>query len=177
MSQVYSCSQTSPLSMDAPHDPNAELYYTIQYRAPAWMADSVYLEKTCGEIGDLVLPAAENGFLYETVSGGVSGPSEPTWATVTDELTVDNTISWKAIPNAFNLLSPSDTITSSEWSTDDANITLVDDGVAGGRTYVKVTTVPATISQFILTNRVTIQRSGALTEILDRSLKIKVKEM
>ena len=150
----------------------------LQYRAPAWIANTTYVEKlNCDEIGDLVTPLQQNGFLYECVSSGITDAAEPTWPTVTDGTVDDGTVQWKAIPDAFNLLYSGETIIGSEWESDNTSITLVEDGVAGGRTYVKVTTVPATIGQFILTNRVTIQRLGGITEKIDRSLKVKVKEM
>jgi len=178
MAQVYGCGRTSPLSLGSPHDPNAEEFYMLQYRAPAWIANTTYVEKlNCDEIGDLVTPLQQNGFLYECVSSGITDAAEPTWPTVTDGTVDDGTVQWKAIPDAFNLLYSGETIIGSEWESDNASITLVEDGVAGGRTYVKVTTVPATIGQFILTNRVTIQRLGGITEKIDRSLKVKVKEM
>lgn len=150
----------------------------MQYRAPAWTSLTSYLELTgCGDRGDLVTPTASNGFLYEAVSSGVSDSVEPTWPSVTDATVDDGTVQWKAIPDVFNMLSSGDVITVSDWFADDDAITLSDDSVAGGRAYVKVSTVPSYLSQFILTNRVTIQRQGGLVETIDRSLKIKVKEM
>jgi len=150
----------------------------LQYRAPAWIATESYVEKlTCDAVGDLVTPLLHNGFLYECISSGITGATEPVWPTVTDGTVDDGTVQWKAIPDAFNLLNSGETIVGSDWEVDDANITLSEDGVAGGRTYVKVSTVPNSITQFILTNRITINRLGGIQEIIDRSLKLKVKEM
>lgn len=178
MTQVYRCSQTKPLSLAAPQDPNAEEYYTFQYRAPTWIANTAYIEKlNCDEAGDLVMPLTRNGFLYECVSSGITDAGEPAWPTVRDGTVDDGTVQWKAIPDAFNLLSPAEVIQSSEWEVDNSEILLIDEGVSGGRTYVKVTNVPNTIEVFTLTNRITILREGGVNEILDRSLKIKVKEM
>lgn len=178
MSYLYACSRTSPLSLPVPQDPNAEEVYTMEYRPAAWSANTRYLEMVCGDVGDMVIPVSETGFVYEVVSGGISGDTEPVWPTVSDGTVDDGTVKWKAKPAATLALMPTDTITSSDWFTDNSDITLGDDGVAGGKTFVKVSTVPVGLIQFILTNRITILRGvSAITEIMDRSVKIKVKEM
>ena len=176
MTQVYGCNRSSPLSLSTAHDPNSEIYYTFQYRAPTWRANTEYVEKTCGEYGDLVTPTTPNGFLYNPESGGVSGPSEPTWVSTTGETLLDGTVTWSAIPDAFNLVSAGDSITSSEWETDVTSI-LSEMSMSGGQTYVKVAGISSSLVQFFLTNTVEILRSSGITEKIQRTIKVKVREL
>lgn len=177
MTEVYGCGQSGPKQISAPHDPDSEEVYTFQYRAPVWEANKQYLEKTCGDRGDLAVPSVGTGYLNEAVSSGISGDVEPDWATVTDEQTVDGTVLWQAIPDAFNNLSHGDVITQSAWEISVPGVTLSDEGVFGGITKVKVSEVPQDITEFVLTNLVSVTRVGGDTEVISRSIKVKVKEM
>ena len=175
MPQVYSCSQSGPLKLAPPHDPNAEEFYTFYYRPRSWLADAeVFEPNDCAEIGDTITPTVPNGFVYECLSSGITGAIEPDWPTVTGETVTDGTVEWKTLSDT-SLVRSGDTITNSEWEVS-VDATLSDDSLTGAITYVKVSDVPLSIADFILTNRITILRENGFTVIKDRSLKVKVKE-
>lgn len=175
MPQVYSCSQSGPLKLAPPHDPNAEEFYTFYYRPRSWLADAeVFEPNDCAEIGDTITPTVPNGFVYECLSSGITGAIEPDWPTVTGGTITDGTVEWTTISDT-SLVRSGDTITNSEWEIS-VDAVLSEDSLTGAITYVKVSDVPFSIVDFILTNRITILRENGFTVIKDRSLKIKVKE-
>lgn len=58
-----------------------------------WVAETVYAE------GDLSRPPTGNGKVYECVTGGTSGASEPPWGTTQDDEFSDGTVTWKTHDN------------------------------------------------------------------------------
>ena len=153
------------------HDPDSEKYYYITFY-PATRANSTAYTKGV----DVVVPATNNGCMYVCTSGGISGSSAPTFATIEGEETTDGDVTWTCYPLTAKL-GPSDSITAATW-TGDTGVTLTDDGISGGTiVYVKVTSVPSNVSSFEITVAYTITRSDARTEIFNKTLVIPIKEL
>lgn len=58
--------------------------------ASTWAASTAYA------VGDVVFPTSSNGFVYECVTAGTSGSSEPTWPTTLGQQVTDGTVTWEA---------------------------------------------------------------------------------
>lgn len=74
-----------------------------------WSSDTSVIE------GDLVYPPTQNGFIYECVTAGSTGSSEPGWSVTQDETFSDGTVIWKAHENyslANQSLDPADKVIS-----------------------------------------------------------------
>lgn len=82
-----------------------------------WVAATVY------DVGDLVRPPTDNGYIYECTVGGTSDVSEPPWGTSQDAEFSDNTITWKTHLN-FALIN--ELVDPGDMS--------IDDGAIDGRT-------------------------------------------
>jgi Tfp pilus assembly protein PilV len=70
----------------------------VPTRAPAgpWSPSTTYAN------GSVVAPTVANGFSYKAVTGGTSGPLEPTWPTVAGtSFSTDGTVTWIAIGPAY----------------------------------------------------------------------------
>jgi hypothetical protein len=174
----YAADSNAPVKIPKPHDPDSEQFYTMVYRAPVWVADTIYREKAgSSEVGDIVSPLSANGFYYECVSGGVSGSAEPAFETARNELIIDGGVIWKAVPNDCEL-GPLDTIALSTWVADGATL----DGTVGvifaggSATKIKVLTVVDGIRSFRLTNTLTITRENGDVETDDFSMIVKIQE-
>jgi len=175
MRYVYEATRSKPPKLAIPHDPDSEVFYGFTYRPKPWYADTEYLQSTDNDaLGDLVTPSTPNGFYYVAISGGVSGSIEPEWPCVAGDSVVDGCVEWVTQPYDL-LLKSSATITGSTWIASDDAIVLIDDGIADGETYVKVTGVPSTIGSFTLTNSMELTRFGK-TEKFDHSMIIKVAQ-
>lgn len=64
-----------------------------------WAASTAY------NAGDLVIPAATNGLIYQCTIAGTSGASHPTWPTVVGDSVADNTATWTALGESIQVLS------------------------------------------------------------------------
>ncbi len=58
-----------------------------------WVQETVYAQ------GDLCYPPTQNNFIYECITAGTSGVSEPGWTTTQDSTFTDGTVTWKAHEN------------------------------------------------------------------------------
>ena len=105
-----------------PHDKDEKKVYSRTYRPNDWVSSTEYKS---GDFADVVIPATPNGWLYVCTSGGISGGIEPTFGTVKDGTTTDNSVEWTAKPYTL-LLNTGDTITASTWrmSSDDEWVTV-----------------------------------------------------
>ena len=157
-------------SIEDQHDPDSKKDYSLSYQPGLYSTTTAYTK------GSIVIPIISNGCMYECVSPGISGSSEPTWGTLENKLTEDNTVKWKCLVYDAKL-KYEDTITLSTWSSDNVLITLEDDGILNDNTtIVKVSNVPSTIKKFNLTNHITILRASTRIEEFDKTLTILVKE-
>lgn len=176
MAFIYNQCRTSPLTLQCAHDPDAKIYYSFRYRAPAWSSSTEKREITgLDEIADIVRPGTANGFYYECYSAGITGTTEPTWPTTKDGTIIDGTVTWKAVPDD-TLIRDGDAITSSSWECDTVGVVMDNDSYTGFDTSVRITAVPSDATSFILRNVITITRSGGNVEDYNRSIKIKIKD-
>lgn len=163
---VYLANSDEILEIAAPHDPDAELFYGFKFKPEAWQPNTVY-----DKMRSIVVPTVPNGYVYPIESNGISGATEPAWKTKKKEITIDNTVEYKAAE--YNIFLYSDeTLTGSTWEATDLVPIASESFTAEGETLVKVGPIPDGVSQFTITNHVTKNT----TEKDDRSLIINVKE-
>lgn len=60
---------------------------------------SMWNAETSYNAGDTTRPPTNNGFVYECVTAGTSGATEPPWSEVQDGTFIDGTAEWKAHEN------------------------------------------------------------------------------
>ncbi len=153
------------------YDPDEKRFYSASYRPKSWVADKEYLQGV-----DVVIPASANGFYYECSSSGVSGATEPVFATTDGSTTADNTVQWQAI--AYNLLlRTGDTITASTWTGVNGETVDNESIVGGSQTRFRLLTVPTDATTATLKNHITVTRLNGDVEEFDRSLIIPVKQL
>jgi len=58
--------------------------------------DMTWLSGQGYETTEFVIPSTPNGYVYKCVQAGTTGGPEPTWGTVVDGDTTDNTVIWRA---------------------------------------------------------------------------------
>lgn len=88
----------------------------------------LWLQSTSYNVGDLVHPPTQNGFIYECVVAGDSGATEPGWGTTQDQTFVDGTVTWKTHENyalANETLTPGD-FTISDGDIDGRKLTVAE---------------------------------------------------
>ena len=154
------------------HDPDSEKYYQIDYYPSTRANAAAYTQAV-----DVVVLSAPNGCMYECISGGISGSDESVINTAENTTSTDGDVTWftKALTT---LLGPGDSITASEWASADTGVTLSDEGIIHGiATEVKVSTVPASLTTFSITNTITVLYATGREEIRQRTLNITVKEL
>jgi hypothetical protein len=61
----------------------------------AWASSTSY------DVGDIVRPAAANGYVYRCISAGVSAGSAPSWPTTKGQDVTDNTVTWENLGTSF----------------------------------------------------------------------------
>lgn len=155
------------------HDPNDEKYYSFVWKVPVWEAEKEYLLDAC------IRPAIPNGFYYVCTNPGLSGTLAPTFPLIIGKTVTENpgNVVWQA--NAYNLnLLSAESILVSDFYADSTEITISDEEESNGITSCKVTVgANPTISEFILTNRVSVSRENGKTEQLERSVKILITQL
>ena len=151
------------------HDKDQKVYYSQGWRPNVRVNSKEYL------INDLMVPTVSNGFYYLCVDPGISAPTEPTLASTIDEITLDGTVEWKAVPYEL-MLNAGDTIDSSSWFSNLA-VTIDNQGFNQGITWCRVTALPTDTVVFELTNRVDITRADGKQESYDRTLIIVVQQL
>lgn len=60
---------------------------------------------TAYNVGDIVIPASPNGYLYQAAVAGTSGGSAPTYPTVVGTTVADSGVTWLCIGTAVTVLS------------------------------------------------------------------------
>lgn len=152
------------------HDPDSKKFYRMDYVPVVWTANTAVIDSV-----DVVIPTVDNGCMYECVSGGRTGTTEPTWLTVEDESTTDNDVEWKCLPRN-SVLKSGDVITASTWAGDTGctfdNTSIINGTATKGR----LTAVPADVSEVTITNHVTITRLNGDVEEIDRSILLPITE-
>ena len=153
------------------HDPSSKKYYYLFYRPEIYSTSKEYIKGV-----DIVIPTIPNGCMYECVSGGISGLTEPSWITQEGRTLEDNDVKWKCV-SANLRLKAGDTITASTWSCDDATVTLESPIIISDRiTGIKVSSVPSTLKKIRVTNHITVTRSSSRTEEFEKTIVIPIKE-
>jgi hypothetical protein len=173
MTVIYS-KGLAKLKYPIPHDPDEEKFYTFAYRPQVW---SPGLELVFAE--EVILPTVPSGFMHEVVGGGVTGATEPTWQTVENKFTEDNTVKFKALP-ATGLLNRGDVVSESDWEITDSTFVgvLTEPSIVGGiATKVKLSQVPAEAKTVHLLNKVTVIRVNGDEEKFNRTIIIPVKQL
>lgn len=170
MINVYKKDDNGPYELTSKHDPDSQVIYAMRYKPSLWTPSTVLFENE-----DVVLPTTETGFYYEVKSTGVTGASEPTWATETrDKVLADGTVDY--VTRSYNfLLGYNETLISSEWSAT-TGVTLSNDSNTSSHSQVRVDAVTSTLTEFILTNRIT-KSTGGVIETFDHSFLIKIGDL
>ena len=167
MTAVYLTGKKIP-TLQSKHDPSDAKYYPFTYRPQVRSNSTVYY------VGDVVIPTVFNGLMYECVNPGISASAEPVMSTKLNSKTTDNSVIWFTKPYEA-LLEPGDSVTASAFSVSEG-VSLTDESTPGDTTYVKVT-ITGSISEFILTNTVTVTRSDSKVETFERSIRVEVTEL
>ncbi len=161
---IYDAKATKPFRWPYPMDAEDITEFTFHWKPPPWEADKVYHEDQ-----DIILPTQDTGFSYETVSGGVSGPSEPTWPFTKDEEVTDNgQVVFKTVPYDF-LLAFTEVIAGSDWEVT-TGVEVVTSTFNDYSTTVAVRITDDTLTRITLNNRITY---GILAA--DRSIEVDVR--
>jgi len=170
MSIIYT-DDTGPLVLSAldTHDPDSSKYYYLNYRPGTRVSSKEYVKGV-----DIAIPLVSNGCMYECISGGISDLVEPIFTTISGKVTTETGgVQWKCKP-LTSRLSTGDSITLSTW-TGSTGVILSDQIIiANIATGVEVTSVPATLKTFTLTNTITVLRVTGRTEVFDKSIIIPV---
>ena len=64
------------------------------YQWHTLLGDTAWAASTAYALGDIVVPAALNGYWYECTTAGTSGAAAPTWPTTAGGTVDDNTATW-----------------------------------------------------------------------------------
>ena len=114
-------------------------YYTATPPAKVWdpanpttdpAAVSDWEASTEYSAGDFVKPATANGFIYECVTGGTSGDTEPTFGTTIGSDTDDNGVSWRC--HGVNVVTLTASSSLSTWISPGTPFMYSYPGLAGG---------------------------------------------
>jgi len=162
---------TGPYTHPVPYDPDSKVFYSRTYRPSDWSAANEYIEGV-----DLVLPTTPNGFMYECVSGGISGASEPTFGTTKSKFTADGSVKWKAVPYSL-LLNTGDSITASTWTRTNNETIDVDSIIDTIQTKFRLIAVPSGATSATIVNHISVVRANGDPEEFDRTMIITVKEL
>lgn len=92
-----------------PHDPDEQKIYTFSYRPRKWKPGIEIVKNE-----DVLVPTEHTGFMYECVSSGITGITEPAWTTREGIETLDNTVVYNPVPSVC-MLKQGDIISSSRW--------------------------------------------------------------
>jgi hypothetical protein len=160
---------TRPLRLHRPHDSSAVVYYPFYLKPPAWEADTEYVE------GHIVSPTTATGFYHKVTSSGVTGSTEPTWATTKNGETTDNTVTYKALNNESYLLANATLSTATITASDSVP---VDDITYTSAGYIaaKVGPIPDGVQQFTLTVTFTADTGHTDPETDEYSVIVKVRD-
>ena len=154
---IYSASSKNGYLFAGVYDPDSKRPVGIIYAPVNWVANTVYYHRSDDDY-DIVIPTAFTGLYYRVKSAGKSGSTEPTWGFITGGETVDGVtgLEWEAV--SYNLMPPTDTIATSTWTATNG-VTLSGSAHTNGTTQVFISTVPAGITEFAITNH-TIRNTG-----------------
>jgi hypothetical protein len=81
--------------------------------------DALWTQETPYVIGDLIRPPTQNANIYECITDGASGATEPSWGTVQDQTFIDGTTEWKTHEN-YALVNTS--LSASDFTKSDGDI-------------------------------------------------------
>ncbi len=153
------------------YDPDDKRYYTLTYRPKLWEPNKEYIQGV-----DIVLNSVTDGLYHICDSGGKSGVGEPFFASVENQKTVDNTVSWVSAKYDF-LLNRGDVISNSTWTGSNGetidNASIVDDI----QTKFRLLTVQTGASKSLMTNHITVTRINGDIEEFDRTMIIPVNQL
>lgn len=160
--QIYPPNLKGPLKVSGFIDPDDVTEIRVFWNAPTFSPLTVYRQ------GDITRPTVDNGYYYQCSTNGVTAASEPSWG---QEETTSGSAVFIAVP--WNLwLVPSANIANSQWISSNNNITLANSMHTNYYSAVLISTVPANLTDFTLTNQVTNQNNEKLT----RSFTYKVNQ-
>ena len=172
MSIVYSDDSSITLwPLTDLHDIQSEKYYFIDYRPDFWQVNWTYVKGL-----DLIIPVVPNGCMYECLSGGKSSSVAPTFTTEEGKIVIDNDVKWRTIPFSAKL-GYGDYISDSEWSAP-IGVTISNAGISGSKTtYVKVTGVDPSFTEFDLVNIIQVIRISGKVERFKKTLRVTIGEL
>lgn len=168
MMQTFAATQKGPLKIPGYIDPDDTTLITVFWGAPVFQASTVY------RLGDICRPTVDNGYYYECTTPGKTAATEPTtWGqtTQTSGTAVFTAVNYDLWVLPTEQLQAEGLVPASEWTVTNG-ITLSDEANDILTTSVKVSAVPADVTEFELTNQV--RKSNG--EILSRTFKYKVRE-
>lgn len=157
---LYSATAKGPFKVSGVHDPNSKRYIGIIYRPDTWQPSTVYYKRFDDDY-DIVVASVFKGMYFKVTNPGMSGTTEPTWPTTVGATVKDGGIVWQAV--AYNLLPPSESISSSTWVATDS-VTIDQQSNTSNTTQCRITAVPDGVATFSLTNH-TVKTNGEEDDI------------
>jgi Ni,Fe-hydrogenase III small subunit len=106
---IYSADLKPPLRIPGWHNPYEARLIGIRLKPDTWLDTTLYERQDCDTF-DIVLPTIFTGFYHECKNPGISGATEPVWATTKHGLTIDGAtgLVWEA--KLYNLMPISESI-------------------------------------------------------------------
>lgn len=114
-------------------------------------------------VGDIVRPAAGNGFLYQAVTAGASGAAVPAYPTVVGQTVVDGGVTWLCVGRAVLVLDFADLQWASSTITARTIVVYKDTGAAATSPLIAFDTLAADVVSSSGTWQYTVDVVGLVT--------------
>lgn len=170
---IYPANSKGPYKVPGFHDPNDLRIFGLIFRPDTWTANTVYYKHDTDDYS-IVIPTVFTGVYYKAIAPGKSGATEPTWVYGEGEETTDGStgLIWEAV--AYNLMLPSETISSVTYICTNS-VTVSSTSNTTTSCQFKIDALPAAaISAGSF--QVTVRCVKSNTEQFDTTLEFKVKD-
>lgn len=160
--QTYSATDAGPLTAEGYVDADDMPIISVLWGAPEYQNSTVYRE------GDIIRPTTDNGYVYTCSISGVTDVAEPASWSQTKQKSGMATF----LASTYNLwVLPNEAITASSWVATNG-VELIYSYFDDATTSVQVSYIPASITEFNLTNQIAKAPTG---ETLSRTFRYKVR--
>ena len=172
---LYSANQNGVFRVPGRDDPDEVRTLGIILRPGTWATGLVY-GKQDDDNYNTVIPTVFTGFYHRVKNPGISGATEPVWATTVDGETLDGTtgLVWEAI--LYNLMPLAETITATAVTATNG-VTVSGEGGTTINSYFTRDAIPANAAARSLGYyEVTVVLTKSNSEVVNCTLKFKLGE-